>query len=151
MAVHVLFGLFGALLMHQVTSIPPPPPPNASSCQCSQIMVSSGGLPKTMHPNALSPYDLSSSHFNAFKSTVYRNSESLTLTGGPNQYWRIHGGSRAGRIMIRHKSCKEACPTECSSDWEVYQKPGYIGSRYIKNQDIKFECKRGDDGSGDGP
>jgi hypothetical protein len=95
---------------------------------------------KTLHAHALGEFKLSSSHFNAFKSTVYRNSKSLTLTGGVNQYWRIHGGSRAGRIMIRHTSCKETCPFNCSPDWKVYKRPGYV-----KDSSIKLTCGTGGD------
>ena len=137
MATKILFLLFGAFALHQVTLAqrkPPPPPP----CECQQIVVTSDGVTKNLHAHALGSFGLSSSHFNAFKSTVYRNSKSLTLIGGANQFWRIHGGSRAGRIMIRHKSCKESCPTDCSADWEVFQRP-----RYVKDKNIRFECKRG--------
>ena len=121
---------------------PPPPPPGSSGqCNCAQLIVSSSGATKTFHSHALGPFQLSSSHFNAFKSTVYRNSRSLTLIGGKLQTWRIQGGSRAGRIMVKHPSCKEACPTSCSPDWVVYQRP-----RYVKDNTIKFECRDGNDG-----
>ena len=130
--------------------LPPRPPTTSNGCKCAQIVVSSIGEPKSWQPNAFTSYGLSSSHFNAFKSTVYRNSQSLTLTGGPRQFWRIHGGSRAGRIMIRNKYCKATCPNDCPAKWEVYQHRNHIGNgMYRKDPNIKFECKDGGDGSGD--
>ena len=40
-------------------------------CECTRITVSSQGLAKKLHRNAIGEFKLSSSHFNAFKSTVY--------------------------------------------------------------------------------
>ena len=152
MACRIVFLLLSAVAIIHVNSVDvsiragqrPPPPP--SGCNCAQIVVSSNGLLRSDHSHALGPFQRSSSHFNAFKSTVYRNSQSLTLTGGANQYWRIHGGSRAGRIMARHTSCKDACPFNCSPDWKVYKRPGYL-----KDTSIKFECRNGDDDGIDFP
>lgn len=117
-------------------------------CNCAEIHVSSNGMAKNENSKALGLFKLSDSHFNAFKSTVYRNSKKLTLIGGLNQTWRIRRGSRAGSILLRNKSCKEVCPTSCSSDWEAYQRSGYV-----KDETISFECKSQSDtpeGSGDG-
>ena len=117
-------------------------------CNCAEIIVSSNGLGKNEQSKALGLFKLSDSHFNAFKSTVYRNSNSLTLIGGLNQFWRIQGGSRMGRLVFRNKSCKAVCPMSCSSDWEAYQRP-----RYVKDATISFKCKGHDDdneGSADG-
>ena len=121
-------------------------PSLGEKCECPNIVVSSTEDAQELHPNTLEPFQLSDSHFNAFKSTVYRNSKSLTLIGGKGQSWRIHGGSRAGRILIRNKSCKEICPFDCPSDWEVYRKPGYVNDK-----SIELKCQSGDvDGSADG-
>ena len=121
-------------------------PSLGEKCECPNIVVSSTEDAQELHPNTLEPFELSDSHFNAFKSTVYRNSKSLTLIGGKRQSWRIQGGSRAGRILIRNKSCKEICPFDCPSDWEVYRKPGYVNDK-----SIELKCQSGDvDGSADG-
>ena len=121
-------------------------PSLGEKCECPNIVVSSTEDAQELHPNTLEPFELSDSHFNAFKSTVYRNSESLTLIGGKRQSWRIQGGSRAGGILIRNKSCKEICPFNCPSDWEVYRRPGYVNDK-----SIEFKCQLGDvDGSADG-
>ena len=117
-------------------------PSVGEQCECTNIIVSSQDLAKKLHRNALGEFTLSSSHFNAFKSTVYRNSKSLTLIGGPNQTWRIHGGSRAGRILIRNKSCKGICPMDCSTYWEVYKRPSYE-----KDPSISIKCGDEDDGN----
>ena len=77
--------------VHVSQDLPPPPPPGAL-CQCTEIVVSSNGKAKTLHPKALDVFRLSSSHFNAFKSSIYRNSNSLALVGGKKQHWRIPGG-----------------------------------------------------------
>ena len=117
----------------------PPPPPTGAQCRCSEIVVSSNGEARKLHSHAMGVYRLSSSNFNAFKSTIYRNANGLALIGGKKQYWRINGGSRAGRIMIRQKSCKAACPTDCPIGWKAYKKPGYV-----KVKELKFECRNGD-------
>ena len=141
MASRIMFLLLASLIAIHVNSTPPPPPPGNNQCQCGEIIVSSNGATKTLHSHAIGSFKLSSSHFNQFKSTVYRNSKSLTLIGGRKQYWRIHGGSRAGRIMVRNKSCKELCPGNCARGWKVYKKPGYI-----RDITIKFECRNGNNG-----
>lgn len=117
-------------------------------CYCTEVFVSSDGLANKEHSNALGLFKLSDSHFNAFKSTVYRNSNIKTLKGGLKQFWRIRGGSRAGSILLRNKSCKEICPMSCTSDWEVYKRPSYV-----KDSSISFKCEDDNDqneGSADG-
>ena len=120
----------------------------AFECECKKIVVSSKGVARNEHPNTMGEFKLASSHFNAFKSTVYRNSKSLTLIGGSRQSWRIQGGSRAGRILIQNKSCKKRCPMNCLAGWKVYKRP-----TYVTDESVTFECldEDGDnEGSADG-
>ena len=129
-------------------------PSNGEQCECTRIVITSKGPAKKLHPLAMGEFKLSSSHFNAFKSTVYRKvkestqSGALTLIGGQNQYWRIQGGSRAGRILLRNKSCKRTCPMDCSAGWELYKRPSYENDASIST---KCEGEDGDiEGSSDG-
>ena len=62
----------------------PPPPPTGAQCRCSEIVVSSNGEARKLHSHAMGVYRLSSSNFNAFKSTIYRNANGLALIGGKN-------------------------------------------------------------------
>ena len=117
--------------------VPPPP-----ACNCDQIIISSSGTTKKLHSNVLGSFTRLSSYYNAFKGSIYRNSNRLTLIGGKLQNWRIQGGSRARRIVVKHPSCKEICPTNCSPNWVTYQKP-----RYVRDNTIKFECRNVNDGT----
>ena len=117
----------------------------SGECKCGQITVSSSSIAEEFHPAALGNFKPSDTPFNAFKSTIYKNSNGFTLMGGQKQYWRIRKASPTGHILIQNKSCKQTCPINCANDWELYQKSGYVPDAMIV-----FRCDDQDyDGSGE--
>ena len=138
----------------QAPSMPSPSPlplprgaRSKEPCHCSEIFILSNNEANNFQPDSLGVFRATTSnnflHFwNPFGSAIYKNTNELSLIGGRNQYWRIQNWKR--EKMIRHNSCKEACPIDCTQDWEVYK--NRVG--YVKVRDLTVECREEDDGSG---
>ena len=109
------------------------------SCHCLEITVSSATEENKAQREAFGAFRITDSSNLldrvAFGSTVYQNIYQLTLLGGRKQHWRIQNWKRES--LLRNKKCKEECPSDCTSDWEIYE----TGKYYVKVKDLLMKCR----------